>query len=75
MQGTALAAVLAGRLAGRLRDQLGWDALRIRTLCQDIATLGGWLWLCLYYPVPSSRCNPVSQGFIDMLVNPKNPSL
>ena len=40
MQGTAIAAVLAGRLAGHLRDHKGWNALRIRTLCQDVATLG-----------------------------------
>lgn len=40
VQGTAIAAVLAGRLAGHLRDQKGWSALRIRTLCQDVATLG-----------------------------------
>jgi len=40
MQGTAIAAVLAGRLAGHLRDQKGWNALRVRTFCQDVATLG-----------------------------------
>lgn len=40
MQGTAIAAVLAGRLAGHLRDHKGWNALRIRTVCQDVATLG-----------------------------------
>ncbi|DBB03799.1 TPA: hypothetical protein ACH3X3_011103 [Trebouxia sp. C0006] len=38
--GTAIAAVLAGKLAGHLRDQKGWSALRIRTFCQDVATLG-----------------------------------
>ncbi|DBA75546.1 TPA: hypothetical protein ACH3X2_009106 [Trebouxia sp. C0005] len=38
--GTAIAAVLAGRVAGHLRDQKGWTALRVRTFCQDIATLG-----------------------------------
>ncbi len=40
VQGTALASVLAGKVAGHLRDQLGWNALRVRTFCQDIATLG-----------------------------------
>ena len=40
MQGTALAAVLAGKLAGHMQDKRGWDALRTRTLCQDIATVG-----------------------------------
>ncbi len=40
LQGTAIAAVLAGKLAGHLRDQKGWNALRVRTFCQDVATLG-----------------------------------
>ncbi|KAL3156017.1 hypothetical protein ABBQ32_013005 [Trebouxia sp. C0010 RCD-2024] len=38
--GTALAAVLAGKLAGHMQEQRGWTALQTRTLCQDIATIG-----------------------------------
>ena len=40
VQGTALAAVLAGKLAGHMQDKRGWNALQTRTLCQDIATIG-----------------------------------
>ena len=40
VQGTALAAVLAGKLAGHMQEKRGWEALRTRTLCQDIATVG-----------------------------------
>ena len=40
VQGTALAAVLAGKLAGHMQDKRSWDALQTRTFCQDIATVG-----------------------------------
>ncbi|KAL0036860.1 hypothetical protein WJX77_002503 [Trebouxia sp. C0004] len=38
--GTAIAALVAGKVAGHLRDHKGWNSLRVRTFCQDVATLG-----------------------------------
>ena len=38
-KGTAVASVLAGQAAAHLQ-QSGWDPLKVRTLCQDVATLG-----------------------------------
>ena len=51
MQGTALAAVLAGSLAGHMQDKRGWDALQTRTLCQDIATVGKLFAACFFIAV------------------------